>query len=525
MSIKARIITILSVLFALMLCIIAYASVINMIQAASIKDALVEGKIYRIRYLLQKDRGQITLALQHHPQFEFASLHNHPTEFHLKQVEEGVGEVERLWTEYYADINDPQEKQLADAFYANTEELAKKSLLATVSALRKGEWNTAEHLLLGQVAKNYSAALAGANELSAHILARLQAETARAKTQARIAQIVVIIVALAVSIFSAISLLGNIIPPLNRAVEIAEQIGKGDLTQAVTVNSKNEIGRMLTAISDMKDNLINMVSSVMKDSDTIASATSEIAAGNMDLSSRTEQQAASLEETASSVDEMTQTIHTNTEKVTQANTLVSDVSKIATEAGAVVSDVVSTMDVINQSSHRIVDIISVIDGIAFQTNILALNAAVEAARAGEQGRGFAVVATEVRSLAQRSATAAREIKELIDDSVEKVQQGSTLVNRTGEIMDRVVNSIHDVTVLMNEITIASQEQASGIQQINTAVSQMDQATQQNAALVEETAAAAQALSENAARLKETVGVFRLPGISRSMAPQALPFER
>ena len=397
--------------------------------------------------------------------------------------------------------------------------MGKTHLTTAIEAVRKGDWDAAEHLLIGQVAKNYTAGGIASNELSAHIADRLQKASAKAESQIRIANMALItgvVLAFIVAVFSAITLIRNIIPPLIQAIGITERISQGDLTQEVTVRNNNEIGRMLSAIRDMSESLRGIVGQVHTDSDAIASATTQIAAGNLDLSSRTEQQAASLEETASSVEEMTQTVRMNTEKATQANTLANDASRIATEAGSVVSDVVDTMTVINESSHRIVDIISVIDGIAFQTNILALNAAVEAARAGEQGRGFAVVATEVRSLAQRSATAAREIKELIDDSVEKTEHGSMLVNRAGEIMSRVVNSIQEVNALMGEITTASHEQADGIEQINIAVTQMDEATQQNAALMEEAAAAAQTLSENAENLKRMVGIFQLPGTASAL---------
>jgi methyl-accepting chemotaxis protein-1 (serine sensor receptor) len=312
-------------------------------------------------------------------------------------------------------------------------------------------------------------------------------------------------------------LIRGIVRPLEEAVRVAHAVADGDLTQDIAVRSNDETGRLMKALKDMNAGLVKIVSQVRGGTDTIATASGQIAAGNLDLSSRTEQQAGSLEETASSMEELTSTVKQNAENARQANTLAVSASEVASKGGAVVSEVVTTMGAINESAKKIVDIIAVIDGIAFQTNILALNAAVEAARAGEQGRGFAVVAGEVRNLAQRSAAAAKEIKALIDDSVEKVQIGSELVDQAGTTMAEIVNSVSRVTDIMGEITAASQEQTSGIEQVNQAITQMDQATQQNAALVEEASAAAQALQEEADRLAQAVGTFRIKGGAGQLA--------
>ncbi len=265
----------------------------------------------------------------------------------------------------------------------------------------------------------------------------------------------------------------------------------------------------MQALKDMNDSLFKIVGDVRSGTGMIATASSEIAAGNMDLSSRTEQQASSLEETASSMEEMTSTIRQNADNARQANQLALVASNVAVDGGAVVAQVVDTMGSINASAKKIVDIISVIDGIAFQTNILALNAAVEAARAGEQGRGFAVVASEVRNLAQRSASAAKDIKELIGDSVEKVDAGARLVAQAGKSMHDIVESVRRVTEVISEISSASQEQTDGIEQINQAITQMDEVTQRNAALVEEAAAAAESLQDQAGKLTQVVGFFQL----------------
>ncbi|WP_366915051.1 methyl-accepting chemotaxis protein [Polaromonas sp.] len=292
------------------------------------------------------------------------------------------------------------------------------------------------------------------------------------------------------------------------AAAIAGKIAAGDLAVAIDTQPNDQTS-LLVAMKAMRDNLAKIVGEVRTGTDTIATATGQIAAGNQDLSSRTEEQASSLEETAASMEELTSTVKQNADNARQANQLAVTASSVAIRGGSVVSQVVDTMGAINTSSRKIVDIISVIEGIAFQTNILALNAAVEAARAGEQGRGFAVVAAEVRNLAQRSAAAAKEIKTLIDDSVDKVQEGSTQVAEAGKTMDEIVDSVKRVTDIMAEITAASQEQTSGIEQINQAITQMDQVTQQNAALVEEAAAAAGSLQEQASSLSQVVSVFKL----------------
>ena len=322
-----------------------------------------------------------------------------------------------------------------------------------------------------------------------------------------------IIGVLAASILLGLTLaywIANVVSsPLQYAVKVAQTVASGDLTSQIDVTSKDETGMLLQALKEMNASLLKVVSEVRNGTDQIASASMQIAQGNMDLSNRTETQASSLEETASSMEELTSTVRHNSDNARQANQLSISATQVAMKGGDVVSQVVDTMGSINASSKKIVDIIGVIDGIAFQTNILALNAAVEAARAGEQGRGFAVVASEVRNLAQRSASAAKEIKELINDSVEKVDQGSRLVDQAGNTMNEVVESVRRVSDIISEISAAGAEQSSGIDQINTAVTQMDQVTQQNAALVEEAAAAAKSLQDQAANLSEIVSVFKL----------------
>ncbi len=329
--------------------------------------------------------------------------------------------------------------------------------------------------------------------------------------------------ALIFGIVCALVITKSIVNPLQTAVSVAKTVAAGILTSKVTVNGKDEISQLLQSLKDMNDSLAKTVSEVRGSTEMITVASHQIASGNADLSARTESQASSLEETASSMEELTSTVKQNADNARQANQLALSASTVAGKGGAVVSRVVHTMGSIKESSRKIVDIIGVIDGIAFQTNILALNAAVEAARAGEQGRGFAVVAAEVRNLAQRSAGAAKEIKVLIGDSVEKVDLGSNLVDEAGKTMDLIVTSVKQVADIMGEITAATQEQSTGIEEVNQAVSQMDEMTQQNAALVEEAAAAAASMQEQADKLLQSVSIFKLSDTEREVKPMPSPF--
>ena len=351
------------------------------------------------------------------------------------------------------------------------------------------------------------------------LLQQRSADLAAQRTRTDILLIGGGLLAIVIAAVLAFLLTRNITRPLQGAVALAQRVAKGDLSSQVVVTSKDETGELMQALSDMNAALYNIVQEVRSGTDTIATASAEISAGNMDLSSRTEQQAGSLEETASSMEELTATVKQNADNAREARDLASSASNVAVRGGAMVSEVVTTMGAINDSARKIVDIIGVIDSIAFQTNILALNAAVEAARAGEQGRGFAVVATEVRNLAQRSASAAKEIKVLIDDSVSKVDVGSKLVDRAGATMQEVVDSVQRVNHIISDIAAASAEQRQGIEQVNDAITQMDQVTQQNAALVEEAAAASNAMQEQAASLAHAVSVFQLEAVTAAPAPR------
>ncbi|MBI3230184.1 MAG: HAMP domain-containing protein [Burkholderiales bacterium] len=344
---------------------------------------------------------------------------------------------------------------------------------------------------------------------SQKLLAAMEAENAQTQRDAMLQLVCIVLMTTIIGGFTMVWLARSITKPLNAAVAIAQLVAAGDLRSDIEVSSKDEIGMLLAALGRMHDSLAEIVGQVRVGADAIAYASEEIASGNQDLSARTEEEASSLEETAATMEELTSTVKQNSGHANSASELAGLASQVAARGGSAVSQVVSTMAAINDSSSKMFDIISVIDGIAFQTNILALNAAVEAARSGEQGRGFAVVASEVRSLAQRSAAAAKEIKVLISDSVERVEKGSKMVAQAGITMDEVVDSVQRVTTIIAEIATSSSAQHFGIEQINVAVSQMDTVTQQNAALVEQAAAAAEALQQQAIKLSQAVSVFKI----------------
>jgi methyl-accepting chemotaxis protein len=351
-------------------------------------------------------------------------------------------------------------------------------------------------------------------------------DAASTTTKVRNTLIICCILAALLLFSVALAVIRAITKPLGEALKVAETVAAGDLTAEINISSNNEVSQLLKSLKLMQQNLHKLVMQIKESADSISNGTQEISAGNTNLSQRTEEQASSLEETASSMEQMASTVKLNAENAKQANMMANEASAVAIKGGNAVSQVVNTMSDINTSSKKIVEIISVIDGIAFQTNILALNAAVEAARAGEQGRGFAVVAAEVRNLAQRSASAAKEIKQLIGDSVEKVSVGTKQVQAAGETMDEIVLAVKMVSDIVNEITAASMEQSAGIDQVNNAITNMDEVVQQNAALVEQAAAAANSLESKAHELTEATGAFRLAEeshreIKKDLGQQAL----
>ncbi|MDY7576759.1 methyl-accepting chemotaxis protein [Herbaspirillum sp. RTI4] len=393
-----------------------------------------------------------------------------------------------------------------------------------IFASKSGEKDAAEELMM----QNQPIIIGLYNALIAHIKYN---EALGKKSAAEAASTMEhanwISIAISLTVILGVAIMGlllsrRIVSSLIEAIHIADKVATGDLTQRIDIRSNDEIGKLLQALKKMNDNLVKIVTEVQSGTDTISTASGEIAMGNLDFSARTEEQAGSLEETASAMEQITSTVKQNADNARQASQMAVNASETAIRGGLVVHEVINTMNAINASSNKIVDIISVIDGIAFQTNILALNAAVEAARAGEQGRGFAVVASEVRSLAQRSAAAAKEIKTLISDSVDKAEQGGRLVEQAGTTMEEVVANVKRVTDIVGEISAASQEQSTGIEEVNRAITQMDEVTQQNAALVEEAAAASQSLQDQARTLSNVVGVFKLDGMPAISANIATP---
>jgi methyl-accepting chemotaxis protein len=441
----------------------------------------------------------------------------------MDEVEKRSGEISKLWNAFISTPMTAEGKALAEKALASRNKLVEDGVKPVIAALRSGNGQHALELLQGPVGQLYLAA-----EKDIDVLVSLQDTQARreyADVQASYATIrntslAAILFGLLSNILISFWLVRAISKTLQKSIREVRRVAAGDLTQQADVRSDDEAGQMLRALRELTASLSSTFGQVRTGIQAIGTASREIASGNADLSSRTESQASSLEETASSMEELTSTVKQNADNARQANQLVVSASSVAMRGGTVVSQVVDTMGSIKKSSSKIVDIISVIDSIAFQTNILALNAAVEAAHAGEQGRGFAVVAAEVRNLAQRSADAAKEIKELIADSVEKVDAGSRLVDEAGKTMDEIVTSVRQVADIMSEITAASQEQSAGIEQVNKAITQIDEMTQQNAALVEQAAAAAESMQTQATALAHVVSAFQIDKDTFTALPAA-----
>ncbi|VXB95500.1 methyl-accepting chemotaxis protein [Massilia sp. 9I] len=436
----------------------------------------------------------------------------------MDAIETDIDEGGKVWEAYSNTEMTADERMLADEFAQHRAVFIRDGVRPAITALRNGDRGTATVLVHGAVDHLYRQArpaLGKLIDLQQDVGKREYESSQEHFQQFRLLVAGAMLLAAVVGTLAGWWLVRSISAPLDNAIRAARGIAAGELAQDFHIDSTNEMGRMLSALKDMSESLARTVGAVRLSSDTIAVASREIAAGNLDLSARTEQQAANLEETASSMEELTSTVQQNADNARHARQLVVKAADQAADGERVVGQVVATMDQIKDSAGRMNEIIGVIDGIAFQTNILSLNAAVEAARAGAHGAGFAVVANEVRNLAQRSAAAAKQIRDLINDSVERIGQGGALVNHAGATIGGLLLAVREVSDLMAEIAAASEEQSAGIQQVNEAVVQMDTVTQQNAALVEESAAAAASLEEQAAGLAQTVSVFRT---TRAAAP-------
>ena len=508
-TIKMRLIATMSVLGLL----IAVLGAMSMIGLKSANSSLNEVYSNQLASMQAIGESQISLG---RARFTMDRVMVHPEAADAKdtlvRAEQFLEASNTAWKRYLALPQSAEEKSMSDDTDKKRGEYINNGLLALDKALRDGKIEQADALMMTGLSP-----LSRALEASVETLTKYQASSAekmyvdsqaRYHTQVTLAIIGMVVGALLI-IISSILLLRAIFGPLDQALRHFGAISDGNLANDIVITRHDEMGALLTGLKQMQERLSTTVRGVRDGSGAIATASNEIASGNLDLSSRTEQQASSLEETASSLEELTSTVKQNSDNARQANQLAVSASDVAVKGGALVAQVVDTMGTISESSKKIADIIGVIDGIAFQTNILALNAAVEAARAGEQGRGFAVVATEVRNLAHRSASAAKDIKVLIEASVRNVGNGSELVTQTGTTMDEIVSSIRRVTDIMAEISAAGREQELGIGQINQAVAEMDTVTQQNAALVEEAAAASESMQEQAAALAEMVSIFKL----------------
>ena len=459
-----------------------------------------------------QNRLQVLLAFQHAPDGPLASIHTHPTTLHIDAIEANRVEANRIFTEMESKVSGPEERAIFEST-KSSRGLWRDKLDQVVKAIQAGDYSPATMALF--LAAGRTEGEAAVKALMAYRDYQVQQASDAYEAANDRYQSALVVFTLAIllgglpAVVMTVMLLTRLRAGFKLADETATAIAGGDLSNAVPHAGSDEIGHLLGQMDIMRTNLHRVISQVRHGSDAIATAASEVATGTLDLSNRTESQASSLEQTAAATEQLASTVQHNAENASQANQLAVTASAVAAQGGSVVSQVVSTMEAINTSSRKIVDIISVIDGIAFQTNILALNAAVEAARAGEQGRGFAVVASEVRLLAGRSAEAAREIKNLISDSVDKVGVGTQQVAQAGATMQEIVTGIQRVADIVGEIASASREQSTGLAQINQAVTQLDSVTQQNAALVEETSAASSALQEQAHDLASLAASFTL----------------